>query len=79
VIAWNQPILRSPAGYVLGLSVLSKHVIINPFSGDIMAAMAPKLDGYEVNKKTFKVPFGWKVDEKLLDRMVRARLAELVS
>lgn len=79
VIAWNQPILRSPAGYVLGLSVLSKHVTINPFSGDVMAAIAPKLDGYEVNKKTFKVPFGWKVDEKLLDRMVRARLAELVG
>ncbi|MFM8945141.1 MAG: hypothetical protein ACKOJC_00305 [Actinomycetota bacterium] len=59
------------------MSVLSKHVTINPFSGDVMTAMAPNLDGYEVNKKTFKAPFGWKVDEKLLDRMVRARLAEL--
>jgi uncharacterized protein YdhG (YjbR/CyaY superfamily) len=37
----------------------------------------PRLEGYEVNKKTIKVPFDWKVDKKLLCDMVAARLAEI--
>ena len=35
------------------------------------------MKGLEVNKKTIGVPNDWKVDEKLLQSMVKARLAEL--
>ena len=37
----------------------------------------PRLEGYEVNKKTIKVPFDWKVDKKLLCDMVAAHIAQL--
>ena len=77
VIAWNQPILRSATGYVLGLSVQSRHITINPFSDVALRKVASKLKGYEVNKKTFQVPFGWKPDEALLDALVAARRTEL--
>ena len=77
VIAWNHPILRSEVGYVLGVSVAKNHVTINPFSDVALQKVASKLKGYEVNKKTFQVPFGWKPDEGLLSQMVKARLAEL--
>ena len=77
VIAWNQPILRSATGYVLGLSVQSRHITINPFSDVALRKVVSKLRGYEVNKKTFQVPFGWKPDEILLDALVAARRTEL--
>lgn len=77
VIAWNQPILRSEAGYVLGLSVQTKHITINPFSDEALREVASMLKGYAVNKKTFQVPFGWAPDASLLDGLVRARRSEL--
>ncbi len=77
VIAWNHPILRSEAGYVLGVSVAKNHVTINPFSDVALQKVASRLKGYEVNKKTFQVPFGWKPDEALLDALVAARRTEL--
>jgi uncharacterized protein YdhG (YjbR/CyaY superfamily) len=42
-----------------------------------MDVFAHKLDKYEVNKKTFKVPLDWKVDAPLLRAIVTSRLAEL--
>jgi uncharacterized protein YdhG (YjbR/CyaY superfamily) len=78
VVAWNHPMLRTPEGaYVIGVSAAKHHVLLNPFSGDVLDACAKQLEGYERNKKTFKVPLDWKVDVKLLTALVKARLAEL--
>ncbi len=78
VIAWNHPMLRTPGGqYVIGMSAAKRHLLINPFSGDVLDQLAGELSGYEMNKQTFKVPLDWKVDPKLLGALVAARLAEL--
>lgn len=78
VTAWNQPMLKCEKGYVFGLSVSSKHILLNPMSsGDVVASVAPKLKGLEVQKKTVRVPLDWKVDPKVLDVLVKARLDEL--
>ena len=77
VVAWNQPILKAEGGYVFGLSAAKKHLTLNPFSNDVMEAFSSQLTGLGVNKSTFTVPLGWKVDAALLRRMVKARLAEL--
>lgn len=77
VVAWNQPMLRAPDGqYVLGLSVATNHILVNPFSGDVLATFASELQGFGTLKKTFKVPIDWQVDGPLLRRIVDARLAE---
>lgn len=76
VIAWNQPMLRIGKNYVFGLSVSKKHILIAPWSTDVLQNFTPKLSEYQVNKKTFAVPLDWKVDAKLLLAMVKARLAE---
>jgi uncharacterized protein YdhG (YjbR/CyaY superfamily) len=78
VIAWNQPMLRIDGKYVIGLSAAKNHLLLNPFSGDVLATFAEALAGYEVNKRTFKVPLDWEVDAELLCDMAAARLAELV-
>jgi uncharacterized protein len=77
VIAWNQPMLRTNGAYVIGLSAAKHHLLLNPFSADVLAAFADELRDYEVNKSTFRIPLDWKVDSALLRGMVAARLAEL--
>ena len=77
VIAWNTPMVKIGDDYVFGLSVLSKYFLIAPWGDGVLDAFRPRLEGYEVNKKTIKVPFDWKVDKKLLCDMVAARLAEI--
>jgi len=80
VVAWNQPILRNGDGYVFGVSTSKNHLTCNPFSVDALRAAEPRLEAagvLKVNKNTFTVPFGWKPDAALLERMVAARLREL--
>ena len=78
VIAWNHPMLRTAHGqYVIGMSAAKRHLLINPFSGAVLDRCAAELSGYTTNKKTFAVPLDWKVDSKLLRRLVDERLAEL--
>jgi uncharacterized protein YdhG (YjbR/CyaY superfamily) len=37
-------------------------------------AMKQDLEGYKVNKKTVQVPIDWKVDEKLLLKMIKLNI-----
>lgn len=71
VIAWNQPMLKSGERYIFGLSVSKRHMLIAPFDSEIIQALATRLSGYEVNKKTIRIPLDWQVDEKLLFAIVR--------
>lgn len=76
VVAWNQPMLRLDGQYVFGMTVHQQHILLAPWGDSMMDRFADRLGGYEVNKKTFKVSFDWKVDKKLLRDMVAARVAE---
>ena len=76
VIAWNQPMLRVGTMYVFGCSVAKNHVLMAPWSTEVLDKFRPKLTEFTVNKKTIAVPNDWAVDAKLLQAMVKARLAE---
>jgi len=76
VIAWNQPMLKFDTRYVFGVSVTKKYILMAPWSTKVIKQFMPKLADYTVNKKTIAIPNDWKVDEKLLQQMVKARLAE---
>ena len=76
VIAWNKPMLKQGGAYVFGVSTAKHHILIAPFNPDVIDEFRPRLEGYEVNKKTIRVPSDWKVDKKLLTDMVGACLAE---
>ena len=73
VIAWNQPMLKQDSRYLFGASAQKAHILIAPFNADIIDELRPRLEGYEVNKKTIRVPVDWKVDKKLLTDMVSAQ------
>ena len=76
VIAWNQPMLRLDKKYILGISAATNHILLAPFSTDVLDAMRPKLKDFTVNKKTFAVPNDWTLDSKLLLTMAKLRMAE---
>ena len=76
VIAWNQPMLREGTKYVFGISATKGYLLMAPWSKDVLEEFLPKLEGYKVNKKTIQIPSDWEVDAKLLNQMVKARLAE---
>ena len=76
VVAWNQPMLRTEKDYVFGLSVAKNHILLAPWSTEVLKKFTPKMGEYTVNKKTFAVPLDWDVDAQLLQSMVKARLAE---
>jgi len=75
-IAWNQPMLRKGTMYVFGASVTKKYILIAPWSTEVLDKFRPKLTDFTVNKKTIAVPNDWAIDTKLLQAMVKARLAE---
>jgi len=76
VIAWNQPMLKLDGQYIFGVTVLTNHLLLAPWSKDVLDAFAPRLTDYKVNKKTIQVPVDWKPDAKLLQDMAAARVAE---
>ncbi len=78
VVAWNQPMLKSGKDYVIGVSASKNHLTIGPWGNNVISEFRDELEGFEANKKTFKVPLDWKVDARLLCRLVDYRLAELI-
>ena len=79
VIAWNQPMLKLDKAYVFGLSIAKNHILIAPFNAEVIESMRKDLEKYKVNKKTIQVPVDWKVDEKLLHKMIRLNLKAINS
>jgi uncharacterized protein YdhG (YjbR/CyaY superfamily) len=77
VIAWNQPMLKIDGQYIFGLTVLRNHLLMAPWSKEVLESFSSRLKDYEVNKKTIRIPVDWKVDVKLLQDMAKARLSEL--
>jgi uncharacterized protein YdhG (YjbR/CyaY superfamily) len=74
VIAWNQPMLKLGNEYLFGASILKNHILIAPWNPKVLSAMKQDLEGYKVNKKTVQVPIDWKVDEKLLLKMIKLNI-----
>ena len=77
VIAWNQPMLKMGSSYLFGVSVLEKHILLAPFNAKVLDSMKKELAEYKVNKKTVQVPVDWKVDEKLLLKMIARNLKSI--
>lgn len=70
VIAWNTPFAKIEDRFIVGVSVHQKHILIGPWHTQVLTDLASELAPYVVNKKTFKVPFDWKVDAKLMRKIV---------
>jgi uncharacterized protein YdhG (YjbR/CyaY superfamily) len=77
VIAWNQPMVRIGTAYIFGMSASKNHISFNPFSKDVLDQFIDEMDDLRVSKHTVAVPNDWKINEKLILKLVKARLAEI--
>jgi uncharacterized protein YdhG (YjbR/CyaY superfamily) len=77
VIAWNQPMVRIGTAYIFGMSASKNHISFNPFSKDVLDQFIDEMEDLRVSKHTVAVPNDWKVNEKLILKLVKARLAEI--
>ena len=76
LIAWNQPVMRLGTMYVFGAGVAKNHILLNPFSKKALESVMKRYPDLKVNKHTIQIPNDWEVDESLINRLVKARLAE---
>ena len=76
VIAWNQPMVKLGNDYIFGMSASKNHILMAPWSNDVLDAFREKLRHLTLNKKTIGIPNDWEVEEKLILAMVKARIAE---
>ena len=77
VIAWNQPMLRQGTQYVFGISATRTYLLMAPIGPGILDEFRDRLSGYQVNKKTIRIPSDWRPDAQLLNDLVKARLAQI--
>jgi uncharacterized protein YdhG (YjbR/CyaY superfamily) len=77
VIAWNQPMLRIGTAYIFGMSASKNHILFNPFSKDVIEDFRERMSDLRVSEHTVAIPNDWKVDEKLILALVKARLNEV--
>jgi uncharacterized protein YdhG (YjbR/CyaY superfamily) len=76
VIAWNQPMVKLGDDYIFGMSASKNHILMAPWSNDVLDAFREKLAHLDLKKKTIGIPNDWDVEEKLILAMVKARIAE---
>ena len=77
VIAWNQPMLKLGNDYIFGVSAAKNHILMAPWSTDVLKTFRDQMQHLTLNKKTIGIPNDWKVEEKLILAMVKARIAEI--
>ncbi len=76
-LAWNQPFLTREDQRLFSVGVMQHHLLAAPWSAAVLERFRPALHerGLTVNRKTFRLPFGWDIDEHLLDAMVAQELS----
>jgi uncharacterized protein YdhG (YjbR/CyaY superfamily) len=57
--------------------VAKNHLLIAPFQPKVIKSLSKELSIYETNKKTIRVPVDWKVDQKLLGKIISETIATL--
>jgi uncharacterized protein YdhG (YjbR/CyaY superfamily) len=77
VIAWNTPVLKLDQSYIFGVGALKNHILINPFTPEVIEFIRPKIGDLRVNKHTIAIPNDWEIDNKLLFTLVKARIAQV--
>lgn len=78
VIAWNTPMFRYNGKNVAGLCAHKNHMTYSPQSPEVMAGAADALEGYVTSKGSFQFSVAEPLTRKLVEQLLRARIAELV-
>ena len=78
-MAWNMPMLELDGKYVVRMAGYKNHISFSPWSSEIIEAFATEFEsrGLVTVEKIFHIPLDWKIDYKLIRKLVAARIEEL--
>ena len=76
VIAWNTPQFKYQGKYAIGFAAFKNHLTFSPQSSDVMVALADDLAGYVTSKSSFQFAVDVPLPKALLEKLIKARLAE---
>ena len=75
-LAWNQPFLTRGDQRMFSVGVMTEHLLAAPWSTSVLETFRAELIGIglTVNRRTFRLPLDWVIDEALLDAIVATEL-----
>ena len=82
-ISWNVPTIHRKGKYVAGVCAYKNHLTFTPWSPRVIedfkrpSRTGGRLGKFVVKANCFQIPVDWEIDKKLVNDLVRARLAEL--
>jgi uncharacterized protein YdhG (YjbR/CyaY superfamily) len=68
--------LKHNEKYIFGVSTAKNHILIAPFNAKVFRQITPLLRDFRINKKTIALPNDWKVDSKLLIKLITLAIKE---
>lgn len=77
VIAWNTPQFKFNGKYAVGFAAFKNHLTFSPQSSAVLASLADDLTDFVVSKSSFQFAVDQPLTKELLQKLVKARLAEL--
>lgn len=78
-VSYGIPALKVAGKPLVGVSVAAKHLAVVPFSPAALDAVRDSLDGFSASKGTLRFTADHPVPDDVLERLVRARLAEITG
>lgn len=76
-VSYGVPALKVAGRPLIGVQAGAKHLSIFPFSPAALASVADDLEGFSLSKGTLRFTPDRPVPDPVLERLVRARLAEI--
>lgn len=77
VLAWNQPMFKLAGKYILGYMPTKKHINLLTVSDTAITKLGNELDGYRHGTRSISLPFDWKFERLLLNKVLQLRIEEL--
>jgi uncharacterized protein YdhG (YjbR/CyaY superfamily) len=76
-VSYGMPALKVHGKPLIGVTASAKHFSVFPFSSEVVAAVASRLDGFFVSKGTIRFAPDRAIPGEVLAEIVRLRLLEI--
>ena len=76
-ISYGTPAFKVQGKAVAGFAAFKGHLSYLPHSGSVLAALRDEVDGYETSKGSLKFAIDQPLPNALVEKLIRARMAEL--
>ena len=76
-ISYGTPAFKVQGKAVAGFAAFKGHLSYLPHSGSVLAALGDEVGGYETSKGSLKFAIDQPLPNALVEKLIRARMAEL--